>query len=181
MKKRHIPGFFDNLARTPAFLFLCAVFLCGALAGGLTGLHAETGDRALGLASLLSALPENAPKALLCSVIWIAVPMACSLLRPAALFLSFACAARGFVLALTIAISLASGGGFLLSICTAGFPALLSVPALLASCAMLWPGPAPRKGLLPKGSGGPYALCFALAAASALLRVGFAALWGAYT
>ena len=35
MKKQHILGFFDSLVRTPAFLFLCAMFLCGALAGGL--------------------------------------------------------------------------------------------------------------------------------------------------
>ena len=40
MNKRHIPGFFDALARTPSFVFLCSMFLCGAAAGGLTGLHA---------------------------------------------------------------------------------------------------------------------------------------------
>ena len=44
MNKRHIPGFFDALARTPSFVFLCSMFLCGAAAGGLTGLHAAEGD-----------------------------------------------------------------------------------------------------------------------------------------
>ena len=34
MSKQHILGFFDDLVRTPAFLFLCAMFLCGAVAGG---------------------------------------------------------------------------------------------------------------------------------------------------
>ena len=60
MNKQHIPGFFDALVRTPAFLFLCAMFLCGALAGGLTGLHAGEGDSALTLAALLSELPRQA-------------------------------------------------------------------------------------------------------------------------
>ena len=36
MNKQHILGFFDDLVRTPVFLFLCAMFLCGAAAGGLT-------------------------------------------------------------------------------------------------------------------------------------------------
>ena len=40
MNKQHILGFFDDLVRTPVFLFLCAMFLCGAAAGGLTGLRA---------------------------------------------------------------------------------------------------------------------------------------------
>ncbi|MFQ9975642.1 MAG: hypothetical protein ACLRVN_04890 [Butyricicoccus sp.] len=43
MNKQHILGFFDDLARTPVFLFLCAMFLCGAAAGGLTGLRAGEG------------------------------------------------------------------------------------------------------------------------------------------
>lgn len=33
MNKQHILGFFDDLVRTPVFLFLCAMFLCGAAAG----------------------------------------------------------------------------------------------------------------------------------------------------
>ena len=46
MNKQHILGFFDDLVRTPVFLFLCAMFLCGAAAGGLTGLRAGEGDGA---------------------------------------------------------------------------------------------------------------------------------------
>ena len=61
--KQHILGFFDSLVRTPAFLFLCAMFLCGALAGGLTGLHASEGDSAVELTAMLSALPEQGTKA----------------------------------------------------------------------------------------------------------------------
>ena len=33
MNKRHIPGFFDALARTPSFAFLCTMLMCGAAAG----------------------------------------------------------------------------------------------------------------------------------------------------
>jgi len=177
MRKRHIPGFFDSLVRTPVFLFLCAMFLCGALAGGLTGLHAGEGDNALSLTGMLAALPENAAKTVLCALLWVALPLMFSLLRPASLFLSGLCAARGFVLALTIAVSLGSIDGFFLSLCTAGLPGLLSVPALLASCAIAWPGIGDG-GILSKNSRGPYVFCFLLAAASALMRVGLAALWG---
>ena len=66
MNKQHILGFFDSLVRTPAFLFLCAMFLCGALAGGLTGLHAGEGDSAIELAAVLSGLPGQALKSVLC-------------------------------------------------------------------------------------------------------------------
>ena len=62
MNKRHIPGFFDALARTPSFVFLCSMFLCGAAAGGLTGLRAAEGDCALELTALLRELPGQAGK-----------------------------------------------------------------------------------------------------------------------
>ena len=61
MNKRHIPGFFDALARTPSFVFLCSMFLCGAAAGGLTGLHAAEGDCALELTALLRQKWEDTP------------------------------------------------------------------------------------------------------------------------
>ena len=102
--KQHILGFFDSLVRTPAFLFLCAMFLCGALAGGLTGLHASEGDSAVELTAMLSALPEQVLKSVLCAALWLVLPLVCALLRPAALCLSALAAARGFVLALTVAV-----------------------------------------------------------------------------
>ena len=104
--KQHILGFFDSLVRTPAFLFLCAMFLCGALAGGLTGLHASEGDSAVELTAMLSALPEQVLKSVLCAALWLVLPLVCALLRPAALCLSALAAARGFVLALTVAVSI---------------------------------------------------------------------------
>ena len=87
MNKQHIPGFFDALVRTPAFLFLCAMFLCGALAGGLTGLHAGEGDSALTLAALLSELPRQAFYGVLCAVVWLALPLLCAPLRAAPLLI----------------------------------------------------------------------------------------------
>ena len=83
MNKQHILGFFDTLVRTPAFLFLCAMFLCGALAGGLTGLHAGEGDSAIGLTTLLAALPGQVLKSVLCAVLWLVLPLVCALLLPA--------------------------------------------------------------------------------------------------
>lgn len=88
MNKRHIPGFFDALARTPSFVFLCSMFLCGAAAGGLTGLHAAEGDCALVLTALLRELPGQAGKSVLCAVLWLVLPPAAALFRPAALWLS---------------------------------------------------------------------------------------------
>lgn len=177
MRKRHILGFFDALVRSPAFLFLCAMFLCGALAGGLTGLHASEGDNALHLTALLAGLPEQAAHGVVCAVLWVLLPPLCMLLRPPMLFLSGVCAARGFVLALMIAVSIGDGAdSLLLSLCTAGIPALLSVPALLAACAITW-----QQGewqLLFRNCGGPYLLCLLMAAISALLRAAFALLWG---
>lgn len=76
MNKRHIPGFFDALARTPSFVFLCSMFLCGAAAGGLTGLHAAEGDCALELTALLRELPGQAGKSVLCAVLWLVLPPA---------------------------------------------------------------------------------------------------------
>lgn len=175
MKKRHISGFFDELVRTPAFLFLCAMFLCGALAGGLTGLIASEGDDAVLLAGLLSALPEQTLRSVLGAVIWIALPLVCALLRPTALFLSALCAARGYALALTVAVALGQGNGLGLSLLTTGLPAVLSVPALLSACTMVWCAAAPvaagRARALPRDGRAPYAVCIGLAALSALLRV----------
>ena len=91
MNKRHIPGFFDALARTPSFVFLCSMFLCGAAAGGLTGLHAAEGDCALELTALLRELPGQAGKSVLCAVLWLVLPPAAALFRPAALWLSIPC------------------------------------------------------------------------------------------
>ena len=71
MNKQHILGFFDDLVRTPVFLFLCAMFLCGAAAGGLTGLRAGEGDGAAVLSGLLAELPAHVVQSTLCALIWV--------------------------------------------------------------------------------------------------------------
>ena len=87
MNKRHIPGFFDALARTPSFAFLCTMLMCGAAAGGLTGLYAAEGDSAFELTSLLRALPGQAGKSVLCAVLWLVLPPAAALLPAPWLYL----------------------------------------------------------------------------------------------
>ena len=84
MNKQHILGFFDDLVRTPVFLFLCAMFLCGAAAGGLTGLRAGEGDGAAVLSSLLAELPAHVVQSTLCALIWVLLPLVCAFLRPRA-------------------------------------------------------------------------------------------------
>ena len=49
----------DPVSYTHLFLFLCAMFLCGAAAGGLTGLRAGEGDGAAVLSGLLAELPAH--------------------------------------------------------------------------------------------------------------------------
>ena len=137
MNKRHIPGFFDALARTPSFVFLCSMFLCGAAAGGLTGLHAA------------------------------------ELVRPAALWLSGVAAARGFVLALSLAVAVAQGEGAAV-LAAEALPAVISVSALLAACTLVWE--CTQNAAPWAKSRAPFALCVASAALSALLRVFFAIL-----
>lgn len=177
MKKQHILGFFDSLVRTPVFLFLCAMFLCGALAGGLTGLHASEGDHAVELTALLSELPAQALKSMFCGILWVVLPLVCAMLRPQPLFLSGLVAARGFVLALTIAVGIGQEQSMLLSLCAAGLPAVFSVSALLAACTIVWQSGEVVGRYSIRTCRVPYVMCVLLAAAGAILRVGFAALW----
>ena len=173
MNKRHIPGFFDALARTPSFVFQCSMFLCGAAAGGLTGLHAAEGDCALELTALLRELPGQAGKSVLCAVLWLVLPPAAALVRPAALWLSGIAAARGFVLALSLAVAVAQGEGAAV-LAAEALPAVISVSALLAACTLVWE--CTQNAAPWAKSRAPFALCLASAALSALLRVFFAIL-----
>ena len=160
MNKQHILGFFDDLVRTPVFLFLCAMFLCGAAAGGLTGLRAE--------------LPAHVVQSTLCALIWVLLPLVCAFLRPRELLLSAVAAARGFVLAMTVAVSVGEGNALIIG--AAGVPAVLSVSALLAACSMVWQGGEATGRYSLRTCRIPYFLCITLAVLSALLRAAIAAL-----
>ncbi len=177
MNKQHILGFFDDLVRTPVFLFLCAMFLCGAAAGGLTGLRAGEGDGASLLSEMLAELPAHVGQSVLCALIWAMLPLVCAFLRPRELLLSEVAAARGFVLAMTIAVGAGEGTGSVLAAGAAGVPAVLSVSALLAACAMVWQGGAASGRYSLRVCRMPYVLCILLAGLSALLRVGMAVVW----
>ena len=166
MNKQHILGFFDDLVRTPVFLFLCAMFLCGAAAGGLTGLRAGEGDGAAVLSGLLAELPAHVVQRML--------PLVCAFLRPRELLLSAVAAARGFVLAMTVAVSVGEGNALIIG--AAGIPAVLSVSALLAACSMVWQGGEATGRYSLRTCRMPYFLCITLAVLSALLRAAIAAL-----
>ena len=164
MNKQHILGFFDDLVRTPVFLFLCAMFLCGAAAGGLTGLRAGEGDGAAVLSCLLAELPAHVVQSTLCALIWVLLP----------LLLSAVAAARGFVLAMTVAVSVGEGNALIIG--AAGVPAVLSVSALLAACSMVWQGGEATGRYSLRTCRMAYFLCITLAVLSALLRAAIAAL-----
>ena len=170
MNKQHILGFFDDLVRTPVFLFLCAMFLCGAAAGGLTGLRAGEGDGAAVLSGLLAELPAHVVQSTLCALIWVLLPLVCA----RELLLSAVAAARGFVLAMTVAVSVGEGDALIIG--AAGVPAVLSVSALLAACSMVWQGGEATGRYSLRTCRMPYFLCITLAVLSALLRAAIAAL-----
>lgn len=175
MNKRHIPGFFDALARTPSFAFLCTMFAVGAAAGGLTGLYAAEGDSALTLAALLRALPGQAGKSVLCAVLWPMLALPAAFIRPAPLYLSGFAAARGFVLALCLAAAAVQGEGAAVMAAQA-VPSVVGVAALLGALTLLWE--CTQSAVPWAKSRGPFLLCVALSALSALLRVLFAAFLG---
>ena len=159
MNKQHILGFFDDLVRTPVFLFLCAMFLCGAAAGGLTGLRAGEGDGAAVLSGLLAELPAHVVQSTLCALIWVLLPLVCAFLRPRELLLSAVAAARGFVLAMTVAVSVGEGNALIIG--AAGVPAVLSVSALLAACSMVWQGRSHRTVFASNVQDAVFPVCYA--------------------
>lgn len=177
MKKKHILNFFDDLVKTAVFVFLCAIFLVGALAGGLTGLMASEGDAASALAEMMSLLPQQTLRSVVSALLWVLVPVFLSLFKPSSLFLSALCAAKGYTLALTIAIVIGSEQSLWISILMTGIPAVFSVPAVLACCTMMWgfADGGRSKGYVKKIIL-PYMVCVALAVVGAVLRIFFAML-----
>ena len=62
-------------------------------------------DGAAVLSGLLAELPAHVVQSTLCALIWVLLPLVCAFLRPRELLLSAVAAARGFVLAMTVAVS----------------------------------------------------------------------------
>ena len=96
------------------------------------------------------------------------LPLVCAFLRPRELLLSAVAAARGFVLAMTVAVSVGEGNALIIG--AAGVPAVLSVSALLAACSMVWQGGEATGRYSLRTCRMPYFLCITLAVLSALLR-----------
>lgn len=182
MKKQNVLSLFSisGLTQTPAFLFLIAVFLCGAAAGSLTGVISTS--RGVVLAAELTDVeqPNGAPLALLAgTLLWIAAVLLAAAIPPGGLFLSAVVAARAFVLSFSVAALLGEPAleTIWLSLKTFGLQAMVSVPCLLvaataAFCAALEKPRGMRFGYL-------YALgryraaiftCTLLSACSILLR-----------
>ena len=79
------------------------------------------------------------------------------------------------MLALTVAVSIGQGEDVLLSLLAAGLPAVFSVSALLAVCAMVWQSGETAGRYSLRACRVQYALCVLIAMLSALLRAGIAA------
>lgn len=191
MKQRNILGFFSLQAifQTPAFVFLTALFLCGAIAGSFTGLMSgrldgemieRLADTLVAAAGEEQSLVYTLITAIGGAILWQAGSVLCGMLRPASLFLSALCAARGFSFAFSVAALLTALGtqGAWVSLAAGGLSAVATIPCLLlsASAAFL----AAREA--PHGRGGGYfyalgryrgalALCLLIAICAAGLRI----------
>ena len=164
MKHRRKPGSFSFRAvwGTPAFLFLTAVFLCGAAAGSLTGLRSAAieGKLVTELAdSVLAIVDEKSLDRLLLSSFlpalgWPMAALLCGALRPHSLFLSALTAARGFLFAFAIGAMLGawSTAGIARSALSCAVSGVCAIPALLAAATAAFQAaseqPARRAGYL---------------------------------
>lgn len=171
---------------TPAFLFLTVLFICGAIAGGFTGLLGKSSDTVTRLADYLVLNAQNgAPvlsqvtSAMVSAVAWPVACLAAGLLTPSSLFIGGAVAVRGFSLSFTVAAMVSKLGmrGLLVSLAATGASAVVTAPCLLviASSAFLATVDAPkgqRRGYLYALGRyrGALAICFALSVAAATLR-----------
>ncbi|MGE4548392.1 MAG: hypothetical protein AB7C89_02440 [Intestinibacillus sp.] len=185
--KRKISFFSIGLVwGTPAFLFLIALFLCGVIAGGFTGLMGGTQGSVARLTDYLTAnasgetsLAVQAVGAVGSTLIWIVLCLVAGAMTPYSLFLAAVVAARGFVLSFTVAAVVGTLGlrGVGISLVTTGAPALVTVPCLLivATTAFLAAADAPqgKRGGYLYALGryrGALTLCIVLSAVAALLR-----------
>ncbi len=178
MKRQNVLSFFSisGLTQTPAFVFLTAVFLCGAVAGSLTGVISTS--RGVELSIGLPAEPNGA-MLLMGTLLWLAGAVGAGALPPGGLFISAVVAARAFVLAFSVAALLGEPAWetVWLSLKTFGFQAVVTVPCLLvaaaaAFCASLDQPRGMRFGYwYALGKYRPaLLLCFGLGAASVVLR-----------
>lgn len=186
--KRKISFFSISLVwGTPAFLFLIALFLCGVIAGGFTGLMGGTHGSVAQLANYLTAnasgetsLAVQAVGAISSTLLWLVLCLIAGALTPYSLFLAAVAAARGFALSFAVSAIVGTLGlrGVGISLVTTGAPALVTVPCLLivATTAFLAAADAPqgKRGGYLYALGryrGALTLCFVLSIAAALLRV----------
>ena len=143
--KKNIPGLFSfqQLWGCPALIFLTALFLCGAIAGGAAGhLAADSNPQLITQLSVaLGAQVEpdaiDGLYAALGALGWQAAALLAGWARPASLFLSLAAMARGF--ALSFSVSALSGtlgiDGIWQSFAASGAAAVIKVPCLLLTAA----------------------------------------------
>ena len=136
MKKRNVLSFFSvgALTQTPAFLFLTAIFLCGAAAGSLTGVISTSRGVMLSF-----ELPEerNALFLLFGTLLWLVGAVLAGLLPPGGLFISAVVAARAFILSFSVAAMLGkpAWATIWLSLKAFGLQAVVTVPCLLVTAA----------------------------------------------
>lgn len=125
---------------TPAFFFMIIFFLCGALAGGFTGILARTSPSITQLASYLISssqaeisIVKELAVACASSLAWIVLCLVAGFLTPPSLFIGFTVALRGFLLSLFLCVMVIALGfrGFVLSLATRGIGSICAIPCLI--------------------------------------------------
>ena len=143
MKKNKVLSFypFSSLYKTPQFIFLIGVIICGILAGSFTGLHITDSSRQYIQKLSEYVFLEASKKVSLQKIIW---NIGCDFIYITVLFLFSAIwrnayltgllvAAKGFILSFTICawIGYAGNHNFIFSLFYAGLPAVFILPAIL--------------------------------------------------
>lgn len=145
MKNRNILGFalFSRLWNTPIFILFIALFICGGIAGSITGQLTSINDTYI-IKSFADTIEESAKlaptfldavKAMLSALSWQILIIALGLLKPAGLFICMALTIRGFILAFSASALFGALGakGILISLCSSGLTWVVTVPCLITS------------------------------------------------
>ncbi len=147
MKKRNVLGFalFSRLWSMPIFIVFVALFICGAIAGSITGQLTSMSDAYI-IKSLADSIEVNAQlaptfldavKAMLSALSWQMLIIFLGLIKPAGLFICIALTFRGFIIAFSASALFGALGtkGILISLCSSGLTAVITVPCLITSAA----------------------------------------------
>lgn len=143
MKNRNILGiaFFSRLWHMPIFIIFISVFMCGAIAGSVTGKISAITDEYI-IKSFANMIVEQSTKAptfidalkeMLSVFMWQFAIVFSGILTPTSLFICFFIMIKGFLLAFSASSLFGALGfkGIIISLCSSGIASIITIPCLL--------------------------------------------------